>query len=948
MTSGSRPLCDLCGVRPATVRAAVSQNGRRQTLNLCDVDYQRLQQQSGRSSPFESLFRGGSLFDNFFGDSSLFDNQGGRPGNGVFDDLTPTSSRRNREDVNLADHMSEQTQRLITDAARKAGELGQRQVDTEHLLYALTGSDVVRAVLEQFRLNPDDLRTHIDQNAPNGTGETNEDLENIGVSPRVKSALERAFAASRELGHSYVGPEHLLIGLAEEGEGFAAHTLRQYGLTPQAVRQQVVKVIGRGAEDGRVERPTNTPNLDKYSRDLSALARQGKLDPVIGRAQEIETTIEVLARLKKNNPVLIGEPGVGKTAIVEGLAQRIVNGEVPDVLRDKRLIELSVNTLVAGSQYRGQFEERVQQLLDEVRAQQDSIILFIDEIHTIVGAGQGGGEGGPDIANTFKPALARGELNLIGATTLNESQKHIEKDAALERRFQPVFVPEPTVEQTITILRGLRDRFEAHHKVTIDDSAVVAAAELSDRYITGRFLPDKAIDLIDQAAARVRISSTSRPVAVQEMEAELHGLRRERDYATSRKRYDQAQDFEEQIKAREQELTGATDQWRQQVGAGNVDVRAEHIAQVVSKLTGIPVQELTAEERQRLLQLEQRLHERVVGQDQAVKAVSDAVRLARAGLRQGRRPIATFLFLGPTGVGKTELAKALAATVFGDEDAMVRIDMSEYMERHAVSRLVGAPPGYVGYEEGGQLTERVRRRPYSVVLLDEIEKAHPDVYNILLQVFDDGRLTDNKGRVVDFTNTIIIATSNLGSDLIQRDMELHGAAGTNERVRHDLMNVLRGHFRPEFINRIDEIIVFHALGRENIRSIVELQLELVKRTAHGQGITLVFDDSLLDYLGGAGYRPEFGARELRRLIRSELETRLATAMLGGEFTEGDTVLARYDTQARRVMFEKRTPAGDGGSQDNAENVDVQDDPAAVNAPGISADEGAGQRPDHQA
>ena len=490
--------------------------------------------------------------------------------------------------------------------------------------------------------------------------------------------------------------------------------LRRYGLTPQAIRQQVTKVVGRGAEEGRVDTPTNTPNLDKYSRDLTKLAREGKLDPVIGRAKEIETTIEVLARRKKNNPVLIGEPGVGKTAIVEGLAQRIVAGEVPEALRDKRLVELSVNAMVAGSKYRGEFEERVQQILKEVTAEQDRMVLFIDEIHTIVGAGQGGGEGGLDIANMFKPALARGELNLIGATTLNEYQKHIEKDAALERRFQPVLVPEPTVAQTIMILRGLRDTLEAHHKVTITDEAIIAAAELSDRYVTGRFLPDKAIDLIDQAAARVKISATARPVDVQELEAEVRQLKRETGLR------ELAQEFRAQqgsAGAARRQGEGArrrrSERWRRERGSGSAEVRTEHIAQVVSKLTGIPVTELTTEERERLTKMEERLHQRVIGQDEAVKAVSDAVRLARAGLREGRRPIATFLFLGPTGVGKTELAKALAEVVYGDEDAMIRIDMSEYMERHAVARLIGAPPGYVGYEEGGQLTERVRRRPYS-------------------------------------------------------------------------------------------------------------------------------------------------------------------------------------------------------------------------------------------
>jgi ATP-dependent Clp protease ATP-binding subunit ClpC len=654
--------------------------------------------------------------------------------------------------------------------------------------------------------------------------------------------------------------------------------------------------VGRGAEEGWIDTPTNTPNLDKYSRDLTKMARDGKLDPVIGRAQEIKTTIEVLARRKKNNPVLIGEPGVGKTAIVEGLALRIVAGEVPESLRDKRLVELSINSMVAGSKYRGEFEE--------VTEREDELVLFIDEIHTIVGAGQGGGEGGLDIANAFKPALARGELNLIGATTLNEYQKHIEKDAPLERRLQPVFVPEATVAQTIMILRGLRDTLEAHHKVTITDEAIIAAAELSDRYITDRFLPGKAIDLIDQAAARVKVSTTARPVDVQELEAEVRQLRREQDYASSRRQFDRASEIQSRHDARNKDLQGATERWRRERGSASMEVRTEHIAQVVSKLTGVPVNELTSEERQRLVKMEERLHKRVIGQEEAVKAVSDAVRLARAGLREGRRPIATFLFLGPTRVGKTELAQALVETVFGDEDAMIRLDMSEYMERHAVARLIGAPPGYVGCEDGGQLTGRVRRRPYSVVLLDEIEKAHPDVYNVLLQVFDDGR-ERSSGRL---HLQILIVTSNLGSDIIQRHLNLCGTAEDDQaKLRRELMEILRSHFRPEFINRIDEIIVFHALARAEIRSIVELQLERAKRTAHGQGIELIIDDSVVDDLAAAGFRPEFGTRELRRLIYSELETQLAHAMLADEVHEGDRVAARWNRE-QKVVFELQAQA----------------------------------------
>jgi ATP-dependent Clp protease ATP-binding subunit ClpC len=915
-TSG---LCDICHRRPAAVRVTVSENGRRRTLSVCDEDYAQLRAQS--ASPFESLFgdtfaRGGGLGDDLFGRFFGEGGDGAGTGTGTEEGLGAgrgrgrPRGRRDREAVDLGEFLSQQGEEILQQAARSAIEWGSRDVDSEHLLYALSDNDIVQAILQRFKLSTQDLKRQIEEVSPRRESKPRHDERaQIGVSPRVKAALEAAFRASRDLGHSYVGPEHLLIGLAEE-EGLAADLLRRYGLTPEAIRQQTVHVVGKGAEEGRVPEKSETPNLDKYSRDISAMAKAGKLDPVIGRAAEIETVIEVLARRKKNNPVLIGEPGVGKTAIVEGLAQRIVHGEVPDALRDKRVVELVVNSLVAGSQYRGQFEERVKQVLDEVVAQQDNLILFIDELHTIVGAGSTGGEGGLDVANTFKPQLARGELHLIGATTLNEYQKHIEKDAALERRFQPVLVPEPTVEQTITILRGLRDRFEAHHKVTIADEAITAAAELSDRYITGRYLPDKAIDLIDQAAARVRLRGSSRPPELQEEEAELQQLRRERDFATSRKNFDKAKGLEKRIDERQKGYDRQLEKWNRSVRSSSTEVRVEHVAEIVSKLTGIPVRELTTEERERLLKMEERLHQRVVGQDEAVQAVSEAVRLARAGLKDRRRPIATFFFLGPTGVGKTELAKAVAEVVFGDEDATIRIDMSEYQERHTVARLIGAPPGYVGYEEGGQLTERVRRKPYSVVLLDEFEKAHLDVQNVMLQVFDDGRLTDGKGRVVDFTNAIIIATSNVGADLIQENLRASPRdRKTYQQLKNDLMSVLRHYLRPEFLNRIDEIIVFHALDEAQIRQIVGLQLERVKRTASGQGLRLEFDDTLVDHLARVGYQPEFGARELRRQIRALVETALASAMLRGEVSEGETVRFRYDTTADKVRWEKPPRAG---------------------------------------
>lgn len=890
-------LCDICNARPAVARVTVMEHGERRTLSICDYHYRQMLRHQNMLNPFDSLLSGSS------GLSHLFGGMGGEA-----DDAGSFSAEVPRESVDATDAFSEQTLELLQRAGEKAHELRRAELDTEHLLYVLADNDIAGALLKELKISAQDIKTYIDEHARTGEAAPDAPLDRMTISPRLKKAFQFAFQASHELGHSYVGPEHLLIGLAAVPESIAGALLKKYGVTPEGLRQKVVKVVGKGAEDGRIEGGTGTPNLDKFGRDLTALARQGKLDPVLGRAQEIESTIEVLARRKKNNPVLIGEPGVGKTAIVEGLAQRIVNGDVPEVLRDKRLVEVNINAMVAGAKYRGEFEERAQKLIEEVTAKQDSLILFVDELHTIVGAGQGGGEGGLDIANVLKPALARGELSLIGATTLNEYQKYIEKDAALERRFQPVLVPEPSVEQTIVILRGLRDKLEAHHQVTFSDDAFVAAAEFADRYITSRFLPDKAIDLIDQAAARVRIGATSRPAAIQEMEAEAAQLKREQDYSSSRKRFDEAKRFEERIGEKQKQLDEAMEAWQRKTGSETLEVTVATVAEVVSRLTGIPVAELTQAERQKLLAMEARLRERVVGQEDAVVAVSDAVRLSRAGLGQTHRPIATLLFLGPTGVGKTELAKALAETVFGDEQAIIRIDMSEYMERHAVARLIGAPPGYVGYEEGGQLTERVRRRPYSVILLDEIEKAHADVYNVLLQVFDDGRLTDGKGRVVDFSNTILIATSNLGAAIIMENLGRPEAARKPDKaVREALMDVLKGHFRPEFLNRIDEIIVFNALAKENIRAIVHIQLDRIVRTAAAQDITLSFGEALVDHLVDVGYQPEFGARELKRQIRQIIETRLAKEILGDALKPGDSATIDYDKDSGDIRFDKHQP-----------------------------------------
>lgn len=866
-------ICDICEIRPATHRVQVTQNGQMAQLSVCDIDYRRLRQQAGSSSPFESLFSGSNPFESF----------------------ERAFSRPERQQVaGIETLLSDTAKDIIQKAGTIAHDFGRKEVDTEHLLYALADNDVIVEILKQYKLKPDDIRGYIDKNAPKGEKSTTED--EMGVSPRVKSVLQGAYQISRELGHSYIGPEHVLIALAAEPEGMAHAVLEKYGLTPESLRAKTTKVVGTGAEGGKVDTQSSTPELDKYSRDLTELARTGKLDPVIGRSDEIQTTIEILSRRTKNNPVLIGEPGVGKTAIVEGLAQRIEAKEVPEVLENKRVIELSLMSVIAGAKYKGEFEERIKAVLDEIVDHKEDLIVFVDEVHTIVGAG--GGEGGMDVGNIMKPALARGELHLIGATTLNEYQKYIEKDAALERRFQPVMVPEPTIEQAIVIIRGLRDSYEAHHKVKIDDTAVTAAVALSDRYITTRFLPDKAIDLIDQAAARVRIASDTRTAEITKYEEDIARFKREEESARNHGKIDEADKLKKKIETLTKQKDELLEVWKREKGVSTAIVTAGDIAQIVSKLTGVPVTKLTEEEKHELLALEEKLHQRVIGQAEAVNAVSDAVRLSRAGLTQGSRPIANFLFLGPTGVGKTELAKALAWTVFGSEDAMIRIDMSEYMERHTVSRLVGAPPGYVGYDEGGQLTEAVRRHPYCVILLDEIEKAHADVYNILLQVFDDGRLTDGKGRVVDFTNTIIIATSNLGGHAI---IENNKADVKNKKdkkaLKAELMEILRGHFRPEFINRIDDIIIFDSLNRPEIKNIVRLQLDKVSRLLAGQGITISFSDNLINDLAKRGYQPEFGARELRRLIKTDIENILARKLLSGEVKEGSNLLVDYSAKS---------------------------------------------------
>ncbi|MEU6563777.1 ATP-dependent Clp protease ATP-binding subunit [Nocardia nova] len=789
--------------------------------------------------------------------------------------------------IDLGRLLSDNAKQLIATARSAAQEWGNPEVTAEHLLYAATQVEPSRGVITQLGLDPDKVGAQM--RAAVGSGEATATADDqVVLGPGAKLALRNAQRSAAEAGSSYIGPEHILLGIADNPESPAAQALSGAKL-PAAEGQKA---------------PSDTPTLDEYGRDLTAEARAGKVDPVVGRAEEIEQTVEILSRRRKNNPVLIGDPGVGKTAIVEGLAQRIVNGDVPSTLADRRVVALDVGSLVAGSKYRGEFEERLTKILDEVREHSDELVLFIDELHTIVGAGTGG-EGSMDAGNLLKPALARGELHAIGATTVDEYRKYIEKDAALERRFQPVLVPEPSVADTIEILRGLTDVYEEHHQVHYDDEALVAAAELSDRYITDRFMPDKAIDLVDQAGARVRLRTRMPGPDLRAAQEELSRLEREKDAAVAAEEYSRADELKAEIAAAEERVGHIT-------ADDAPTVTLEDIAEVVSKQTGIPVSELTVEERQRLLRLEEVLHERVIGQDEAIVAVAEAVRRARAGMKDPNRPIGSFLFLGPTGVGKTELAKALAEAVFGDEDRMIRFDMSEFQEKHTVSRLVGAPPGYVGYDDAAQLTDKVRRQPYSVILFDEVEKAHPDVFNVLLQLLDDGRVTDAKGRTVDFKNTIVIMTSNIGSDLI-----LKAGATDLDSLTPKLMERLQQHFRPEFLNRIDETIVFHRLDKEQLRRIVDLVLDGPRRRLRAQDIDLDVTDAARDWLSDNGYQPEFGARPLRRTVQKQLENQASRLVLGGELNPGDTV--RVDADDSGLLVSAVAGSGAERSVDTSEN-----------------------------
>lgn len=869
-------LCENCGQNPATTQIThVSSRGSR-VENLCEVCAARL--------------RGASVRPGF----SPFSDFGSDPFYSLNDQ--PTRSRR-QEAINVMDYFTDRGKQILQQAAERAVGLKHQLVDTEHLLWAIAEEKEVGSKLfKELGLNANDVTTYLKTVSPEGTYEGKQPE----LSPRAKRVLQLAFDEARSLRHNYVGSEHILLALIREEEGLAAQTLHKYAIDLTKARAAVIKLVGEGLKDGEAAKePSSTPTLDEFSMDLTAKAQDGKIDPVIGRQNEIDRLIHILSRRTKNNPVLIGEPGVGKTAIVEGLATRIVQGEVPDILQNKRVLSLDLAGMIAGTKYRGEFEERLKKAVDEVREARRDVVLFIDELHTIVGAG--GAEGAIDASNLLKPALARGELQAIGATTLDEYKKHIEKDAALERRFQPIIVKENTVDETIEILYGLRDRYEAHHRVKISDEALTAAAQLSDRYIQDRFLPDKAIDLVDEASAEVRLRSVAPPQNLQEAQAEIGQLLKELESTKRSNNKEKQKELEERLVKLEEARDEIKSVWEKQRGTDYPLVTTDDVAVVLSKMTGIPVTKLTEEERERLMQLEDKLHERVIGQERAVEIVSDAVRRARVGLKDPKRPIGVFMFLGPTGVGKTELARVLADTLYGSEDVMVRIDMTEYQERHAMARLIGSPPGYVGHEEGGQLTERVRRQPFSIILLDEIEKAHPDVFNILLQIMEDGRLTDGQGRTVDFKNTILIMTSNLGSRVIY---EARQSDISEEEMEEKVENLLKAQFRPEFINRVDEFVLFHSLEQEQLLKIVDLLLDEVKRLVHAQGMTLEVTDGAKKYLADTGFDPEYGARPLRRVIQTELETPLSQELLKEAFASGDTIKVSLATNKKELVFSK--------------------------------------------
>lgn len=881
-------ICERCHLRPASVQVFQQQGDQSRAVYLCTqcaAELGLIGQAGEGINPFEMMRN--LLIQQAQGAGSFFE------------------------------ALSGEAQEAVLRARAAVAGTGGAAIGTDHLLSGIvSGENTATEALRRVGADVKKLREHFQEYK----GDPGDKVYTF--TPSAKRALQLAFNQARQMGMAQVGSEHLLLGMLGEGNGNAYQMLSRYGAGDQeALRREILRLLqqrgaqvgsgamagGPGTPGGPQEPPSRTPVLDQVSRDLTRMARDGELDPVIGRAEEIARVIRILSRRTKNNPVLIGEAGVGKTAIAEGLAQRIISDEVPELLKGKRVVALDVGGLVAGTRFRGDFEERMKQMLKELQAEEKNIILFIDELHTLVGAGAA--EGAVNAANLLKPALARGELQAVGATTLDEYRKHIEKDPALERRFQPVLVDEPTVDETIQILFGLRDRYEAHHRTRISDEAIIAAAQLSDRYITDRFLPDKAIDLLDEAAAEVRLRSTVPPVDVKRVEEKITALEREKEDAVRAEDYEKAAGLKQQIEQLKAELDKYHQGWAGSREDNAPEVTPEDIARILEEWTGVPATKIVQEEAEKLLNLESVLHERVVGQDRAVRAVAEAIRRARAGIKDPKRPVGSFIFLGPTGVGKTELARTLAEYLFGEEDAMIRIDMSEYQEKHTVSRLVGAPPGYVGYEEAGQLTEAVRRRPYSVVLFDEIEKAHPDVFNTLLQVLDDGRLTDAKGRTVNFQNTVIVMTSNVGSQHLVSEKPFGFTAKEGVEFRdmeRRALDALERSFRPEFLNRVDEIIVFQPLTKEDVVKIVDTMLSRLNKHLKSQHIQLEVSPEAREFLVEKGYDPKFGARPLSRAIRRYIENPFSSRLIEGEFNSGDTVLV--DRAGEELVFSVKIPA----------------------------------------
>lgn len=806
-------------------------------------------------------------------------------------------------------------EKAIEIASEIALELGHNYIGTEHIFYGLAkeGTGVASKVLENQNISDEDILNEIELLI--GTGDPLTESESLGFTPRSKRVIENAFIEARKLGSEFIGTEHLLIGIMREGDSVAVRIMMDLNIDPRKLYNEIIKVINEDGTDSNMQRITDksegsfnsTPTLNQFGSDLTKSAREGKLDPVIGRKTEIDRVTQILSRRTKNNPCLIGEPGVGKTAVVEGLAEKIVADDVPEMLKNKRVVSLDISGMVAGAKYRGDFEERIKKCLSEVRKAGD-VILFIDEIHTIVGAGSA--EGAVDAANILKPLLARGEVQVIGATTLNEYRKYIEKDSALERRFSPVTVGEPSEDETIQILQGLRDKYEAHHNVKITEEAIKSAVELSVRYINDRFLPDKAIDLIDEAASRVKMRTYTMPDSLKDIEEKIESLDREKEEAIRVQDFEKAATLRDKEKAEKEKLEKEKKKWQSKNSKNIMNLTAEDIAEVIASWTGIPVNKITQDENEKLKHLEETLHKRVIGQNEAVEAVSKAIRRGRVGLKDPNRPIGSFLFLGPTGVGKTELSKALSEALFGNEDSMIRIDMSEYMESHSVAKLIGSPPGYVGYDEGGQLTEKIRRKPYSVILFDEIEKAHPDVMNMLLQILDDGRLTDATGRTVNFKNTVIIMTSNVGARMITDKTTLgfsksednkDGQEKEYENIKKDVMSELKKQFRPEFINRIDDIIVFHKLTKEDIDKIIEIMLKQVQERLTKQEYNVDIDNSVKDLVAKKGIDTNYGARPLKRAIQSNVEDKIAEAILDGKIVPNKKVKIIAENEILKIV-----------------------------------------------